>query len=80
MNADRRRRLSSVVERITELKSILSDTREEEEEARDSMPDNLQGSDRYHTMEEACDTIDEAEDLCDELAEKLQEIDGVTAE
>lgn len=53
MNADRRRRLSSVVERITELKSILSDTREEEEEARDSMPDNLQGSDRYHTMEEA---------------------------
>lgn len=79
MNIERRRRLSTVAEKATELKDMLTAVREEEEEARDNMPENLQESERYQAMDEACDIISEAEDICDELADKLQEIDGVVA-
>lgn len=77
MNADRRRRLSAVAEKATELRDILSAVKEEEEEARDNIPENLQESERYQAMDEACDIIDDAAVLCDELLEKLQEVEGV---
>lgn len=62
MNIARRKNLQSILARLEELKESLSALRDEEEEYRDSIPENLQGSSRYEAAEEACDNLNYAVD------------------
>ena len=60
MNKARRKNIQDVVNQLEDLKSTLEDLQGEEEEYRDNIPENLQGSERYEKAEEACDTLSEA--------------------
>ena len=55
MNKARRKNIQDVVNQLEDLKSTLEDLQGEEEEYRDNIPENLQGSERYEKAEEACD-------------------------
>ncbi|MCI6468167.1 MAG: hypothetical protein MSA90_22220 [Faecalicatena sp.] len=57
MNKVRRSKLEKIAEAITDLKEQLETLQEEEEEYRDNMPENLQGSERYEKADEACDNL-----------------------
>lgn len=77
MNKARRTILIKVCDSLMDLQEEVSAVRDEEEEAMENMPESLKGSERYEQMEEAVGVLDEANDLFDELMDKLQEIDGV---
>ena len=47
MNKARRKNIQDVVNQLEDLKSTLEDLQGEEEEYRDNIPENLQGSVRY---------------------------------
>ena len=60
MNTTRRKDLAKVIKTIEDAMSELECLKEEEEEYRDNMPENLQGSERYERADEACDNLDSA--------------------
>lgn len=60
MNKIRRKNILAVIERLEELKETLEEIQQEEEEYRDNIPENFQGSERYEKAEEDCDTLSEA--------------------
>lgn len=74
MNKARRKTLSEAMDLLYRGMSILEGVRDEEQEAFDNIPENLQGSDRYESAEETCDTICEAYDTLEELLENLEEV------
>ena len=57
MNKLRRTNLEKVIRSIEDAMSELECLKEEEEEYRDNMPENLQGSERYERADEACDNL-----------------------
>lgn len=58
MNKIRRKNLQHVIDRLEELKGAIEDLHDEEEEYLDSIPDNLQGSERYEKVESACHELE----------------------
>jgi molecular chaperone GrpE (heat shock protein) len=71
MNKARRKVLEEVRVQIEELKDALEAVAADEEEYKDNMPENLQGSERYSVTENAVYELQTA-------VEKLQEaIDGI---
>jgi len=60
MNKARRKALDEVISKIEEAKELLENLQAEEEEYRDNMPENLQGSERYEAADAAVDALDEA--------------------
>lgn len=81
MNNARRKELNKAIEilntlsaQIYDAKDIVETCRDEEEEYRDNMPENLQGSVKYEMAEIACERLDEAYDYLEEVEEKIDEI------
>ena len=74
MNKARRKNIQDVVNQLEDLKSTLEDLQGEEEEYRDNIPENLQGSERYEKAEEACDTLSEAVDGQENIITSLGEL------
>lgn len=72
MNNKRRKELDELYEQVEDLKFKLDTIREDEETYKDNIPENLQGSERYETAEEAVEALDNAVDEFDEI---LQYID-----
>ena len=62
MNKERREELLEVVDILEDAVSRLSDIRDEEQDALDSMPDGLQESATGLAMQAALDTLGEFED------------------
>lgn len=60
MNRERRKNLQSIADQLEELKGSLEDLQSEEEEYRDNIPENMQGSERYEIAEAACGNMEEA--------------------
>ena len=60
MNKARREALSKVLAKLNEIGLDLSQVRDEEQEAFDNMPENLQDSEKGKTMEENVDVLDSA--------------------
>lgn len=60
MNKVRRKALAAIASQLEEVKGALEDLQFEEEEYRDNIPENLQGSGRYEQAEEAVNNIEEA--------------------
>jgi hypothetical protein len=63
MNAVRRDRARSVVERLQDISVSIEAILDDEQDALDNMPENLEGSERYSRMEDAVDFLDSAMDL-----------------
>lgn len=76
MNKQRRLELSKVLSMIEETKEILETLKEEEEESRDNIPENLQGSSRYEMADAACDNLDTAVSSLEEATEAITEAMG----
>lgn len=74
MNKLRRKSLVDIMEKIQEISADLSAILEEEEECKDNIPENLQGSERYEISESACDSMESAIESLDEAVYTLEEI------
>lgn len=59
MNKVRRAALAALSEKLEEIEAALEELKEEEE-YRDNMPENLQGSERYEAADYAANEIDTA--------------------
>ena len=73
MNKDRREELLDVVDILEEAVSRLSDIRDEEQDALDSMPDGLQESATAMAMQEALDTLDGFEDSITTIQTRIEQ-------
>ena len=72
MNKIRRKQLESIAARIAELKDELETVMQDEEEYRDNIPENLQGSERYEKAGEACDNLSYAVDALDDVLSYIE--------
>lgn len=73
MNKPRRKELQAIYDLISEAKERLEAVRDEEEEYKDNMPENLQCSEKYERAEEIVDNLDEAIDELDTILETIEE-------
>lgn len=71
MNAQRRKSIQEVIDQLTDLQSTVENLKDEEQEAYDNLPENLQGSERGEAMSEAADNLDSAYNSIDEVLEYL---------
>ena len=74
MNKVRRTQIQRESDSISNIIAEIETIRDEEDEARESMPENLVGSERYETSEVASDTLQDTIDLLEESVERLSEI------
>lgn len=73
MNKVRRKELQELYDIISEARDRLEMLHEEEEEYKDNIPENLQGSERYEKAETAVDALDSAISSLDEALEYIEE-------
>lgn len=82
MNNNRRKEISKIIEdiesavstakeKLEELQTSIESVRDEEQEYMDNMPENLQGSERYETAEQAVGNLDSAASSIEELIEAI---------
>ena len=74
MNKIRRKTLEQISAKLDEARCLLEEVMEDEQDAFDSMPENLQGSERGEQMEEYIYTMQEGVDNLEELVSNLEEI------
>jgi len=72
MNKARRKALDEVISKIEEAKELLENLQAEEEEYRDNMPENLQGSERYEAADAAVENMSSAVDALDEAISSIE--------
>ena len=60
MNKNRRAAISVIREKLDQYSTELEELMAEEEEYRDNMPENLQGSERYEKADEAASALGDA--------------------
>ena len=73
MNKERRKSLREIQSKLDRLGQELETLKEEEEEYRDNMPENLQESDRYQRADEVCDLLQEALESMDNAYQQIEE-------
>ena len=73
MNKERRKSLREIQSKLERLGQDLEVLKEEEEEYRDNMPENLQESDRYQLADEVCDLLQEALENLDNAYQQIEE-------
>ncbi|MFV0515795.1 MAG: hypothetical protein ACK5MV_00145 [Aminipila sp.] len=73
MNKVRRSKINAVIQEIETLKEtmqglrdIIEEIKEEEEDCLENIPENLQGTDRYDSVETAAENLESAYDWFDE--------------
>lgn len=71
MNKVRRKNLQSIIDRLEDIKADLEEITYEEEEYRDNIPGNLQGSEKYERADEACDNLNDAADTLNEVIDSI---------
>lgn len=74
MNKMRRERLDEAHSKLIEAYHIIEEVKDEEEQAFDNMPENLQGSERGEQMEEYIATLEEIYDGIDCYMSELDDI------
>lgn len=73
MNKLRREELQGIIDRLEELKIMLEGLQEEEEEYRDSIPENMRGGEKYEKADTACDRLEDAIDNMEETIGNIEE-------
>ena len=76
MNKDRRKRLQEAIDLIESARTIVEECRDEEEEYRDNMPENLQDSDKYYMADEAVDNLTSALESLEDVTSPIEEAIG----
>lgn len=72
MNNARRARLRTAVSQLTDVESIVQSVCDQEEDAMDNCPENLQNGDRFDCMELAVDSLNDALEKLDEAKDCIQ--------
>jgi prefoldin subunit 5 len=75
LNQSRRKRIREVITKLNDCSSNLETIKDEEDEAREGIPENLQTSELYSCSEESSDRIDEA---ISELQEAVDSLENIT--
>lgn len=73
MNKERRKSLREIQSKLESLGQDLEALKEEEEEYRDNMPENLQESERYQRADEVCNLLMEALENLDNAYQQIEE-------
>lgn len=73
MNNDKRKRIDQATALIEEARSIIEEITQEESEAYENMPENLQSSERGELIQEAINNLEYADSSFDELLGYLEE-------
>jgi len=73
MNIDKRKRIDEATALIEEARSIVEGVTQEESEAYENMPENLQYSERGELIQEAINNLEYADNCFDELLGYLEE-------
>lgn len=76
MNKERRARIQDIIDRLDCMKVEIEGIKDEEEEYRDNIPENLQGSERYEAADEAIESLEMAWDSVDTAISYLDEAMG----
>ncbi len=72
MNRTRRKTLEEIYDKLSEMKELLEQVKDEEEECRDNIPENLWGSERYEKADEACNNLDFAASSLEEVLDYIE--------
>jgi len=73
MNRIRRKQLTDLIDRLYVIQADLEILKDEEEEARDNIPENMQDSERYEAADAACENLDSALSSLEEMIEYIEE-------
>ena len=71
MNATRRKRIQEAIEQLDELKTIIEELHDEEQEAYDNLPESFQESERGEAMDAVADNLDSAMSSMEEVLDSL---------
>lgn len=74
MNKQRRIRLRESNILLIKALQIVNAVKDEEQDALDNFPENLQNSERYTAMENAIDDLEEAIDCIEQASERLNNV------
>lgn len=74
MNKAKRARLAAIYDNIVGLQGLLEEIMDEEQEALDNMPENLQSSQRCQAMNDAIWSILEASNNLGYAADNIEEV------
>lgn len=72
MNNKRRDLLKTALALLARASEIVSFALDEEQDCLDNMPENLQGSERYETMEAAIDYLEDVESFIEEAKSGIE--------
>ncbi|MDB7829194.1 hypothetical protein [Intestinimonas butyriciproducens] len=73
MNKSRRTSLKQASGLLDRVIDIIRTAKDDEQECLDNLPENLQNSERYETMEAAIDSLEEAIDKIDEAKDHIDD-------
>ena len=73
MNQQRRQQRARVVNLLRSAETDLDQIRDEEQDCIDATPENLQGSERYSSMENAVDCLDDAIESVQQATEYIND-------
>lgn len=74
MNRKRRKKISDIIIILEACIDSLQNVMNEEQDALDNIPESLQYSDKGNLMEDAIDTLQNACDQIDEVANELRQL------
>lgn len=72
MNKIRRKALQEIYDKLSDLREELETIKDEEDESRENIPENLQGSERYEQSETASGNIDEAMEYLSSACDSIE--------
>ena len=76
MNKLRRKALQEIFDKLSDLREEVESLMQEEEENRENMPENLQGSERYEQSETASYNMEEAAEYIFSACESIENAMG----
>lgn len=74
MNKERRKQINELCNKLRDLSEDLNCILSDEQDCFDSMPENLQGSEKGCASEEAIESLEEASEQLDDVIESLENI------
>ena len=72
MNNTRRKALKNILDQFEVLMSSLENLQQEEEDYRDNMPENLQGSKKYEKADEAVSNLEDAVNSLEDVISSIE--------
>lgn len=73
MNQKRRQQLTQVISMLNNAEADLDRIKDEEQDCIDAMPENLQSSDRFSSMENAVDCLEDAIESVQQATEYIND-------